>query len=339
MDKIAAQPIDSQGWIINPDGTKSPPFAAYGKELVNSALLGAGVTGGATALYHLINGFNSAQLPTLVRNEVPQAAKVPAKRKPRKSVKVAADGPPATDRIFDAIGRLIPSGYVPGSLPAGSSGPASMSAPHIGWRYTANMAATGAGALGGLTLAQNLAAKKKKKDLAAEVDAARQQYFDALHGKKAAALDMAYETTSKCGGDFSAAYNGQLGSPDSRDTLDSAMRWTQPLRNLMSNAVSGSDAQKGTPGTDLYHTLTGTRASGDAHPATNWWEQGLGSLWGATTAAALGTGTLGAMYMYNQTKARSKAENLRRAQASRARLQALHQTPWVDPDELAALAK
>jgi hypothetical protein len=41
--------------------------------------------------------------------------------------------------------------------------------------------------------------------------------------------------------------------------------------------------------------------------------------------------------MYNQTKSRSRAENLRRAAAARARLRGLQQTPWVDPEQLAAL--
>lgn len=320
MEKTAAQLTDPQtGWIVDPTtGQQTPPYAAYGKELANSAMLGAGVTGGATALYHLINGFNSAQLPELVRNEAPAAAKAVAKKKPRKSVKRAADeqSQSLTDRIMTPLGKLIPSGYVPGALPAGSAGPASLSAPHMGWRWTANAAATGAGALGGLALVQNLATKKKKKDLEAEVDLARQQYFDALHGKKAEALDAAYEKHS--------------------DWLDDHAHTTgNALSALWRGAKNFADATAKDP----VNTLAGTRAPGEERPATGVYEQGLGTLWGGMTGAALGTGTLGAMYMYNQTKARSKAENLQRAQAARARLQSLQQTPWVDPDELAALAK
>ena len=55
--------------------------------------------------------------------------------------------------------------------------------------------------------------------------------------------------------------------------------------------------------------------------------------------AALGSGAVGATYMYNQTKARSKAENVQRAAAARARLRGLQQTPWVDPEQLATLAQ
>jgi hypothetical protein len=335
MEKTAAQLTDPQtGWIVDPTtGQQTPPYAAYGKELANSAMLGAGVTGGATALYHLINGFNSAQLPELVRNEAPAAAKAVAKKKPRKSVKRAADeqSQSLTDRIMTPLGKLIPSGYVPGALPAGSAGPASLSAPHMGWRWTANAAATGAGALGGLALVQNLATKKKKKDLEAEVDLARQQYFDALHGKRAAALDAVYE---KQASDFDAAYRGELAQNGKQDDwLNTAMRVSQPIRDIMAGTNTAGAVS------DIGNTLAGTRAPGENRPATGAYEQGLGTLWGGMTGAALGTGTLGAIYMYNQTKARSKAENLQRAQAARARLQSLQQTPWVDPDELAALAK
>lgn len=61
----------------------------------------------------------------------------------------------------------------------------------------------------------------------------------------------------------------------------------------------------------------------------------------ATPAAltALGTGLVGGTYMYNQVKDRTRAENLRRAAAARARLAGLQKTPYVDPVELAALTK
>lgn len=61
----------------------------------------------------------------------------------------------------------------------------------------------------------------------------------------------------------------------------------------------------------------------------------------ATPAAltALSTGLVGGTYMYNQTKKRTRAENLQRAAAARARLAGLQKTPYVDPVELAALTK
>lgn len=54
---------------------------------------------------------------------------------------------------------------------------------------------------------------------------------------------------------------------------------------------------------------------------------------------ALATSLIGGTYMYDQVKSRTKAENLRRAAAARARLAGLQKTPYVDPVELAALTK
>jgi len=56
-------------------------------------------------------------------------------------------------------------------------------------------------------------------------------------------------------------------------------------------------------------------------------------------ATMLGTGLMGGSYMYNQVKDRTRAENLRRAAAARARLTGLQKTPYIDPVELAALTK
>lgn len=51
---------------------------------------------------------------------------------------------------------------------------------------------------------------------------------------------------------------------------------------------------------------------------------------------ALGGGLYGGKKMYDWTKARSEGENLRKAQASKARMKGLP-TTWVDPDELARI--
>jgi len=49
--------------------------------------------------------------------------------------------------------------------------------------------------------------------------------------------------------------------------------------------------------------------------------------------AGLGAGGIGAKYMYDQTAAKTRGENLAKAQASRARMKGLP-TMWVDPEEL-----
>lgn len=68
--------------------------------------------------------------------------------------------------------------------------------------------------------------------------------------------------------------------------------------------------------------------------------QGFGKFVALPAAAAmLGGGLMGGTYMYKQVKDRTRAENLRRAAAARARLAGLQETPYVDPVELAALTK
>lgn len=74
-------------------------------------------------------------------------------------------------------------------------------------------------------------------------------------------------------------------------------------------------------------------------PASDFTKNYVGiPLWRALLMTGLGTGALGAHYMYNRTKDTSQARNLQRAQKARARLKALQETPWVDPAELEALS-
>ena len=253
------------------------PPSVYGKELLQSALLGAGVTAGGASLYHLLNGLQSARVPELLRNESPVALKpkMPAVRKKKKpALKVAGElaaslnhsAAQLVDKVLTGAGNLLPK-----NLPAfnfsASQPPASPTIWHEGYRNTANVLAAGLGGYGGLKLVSGFADQKKKEDLEQEVDNARKEYFAALTGKQAEMLDAAYDELEKT----SSTMGGQAFS--------------------------------------------------------------------AALLAALGSGAVGATYMYNQTKARSKAENVQRAAAARGRLRGLQQTPWVDPEQLAALAQ
>jgi|694.fasta_scaffold68088_7 hypothetical protein len=74
-------------------------------------------------------------------------------------------------------------------------------------------------------------------------------------------------------------------------------------------------------------------------PASDFTKNYVGiPLWRALLMTGLGTGALGAHYMYNRTKDTSQSRNLQRAQKARARLKSLQETPWVDPAELEALS-
>ena len=258
------------------------PPSVYGKELVQHALLGAGVTASGATLYHLLTGLQSAQVPELLRNDAPVALKPKTLRAKKKKLapKMASDltdivrggfnnlstsASQLTDKILSGLGNY-PTGMPWPDFSTTTTSPKSPTAWHEGYRTTANVLASGLGGYGGLKLVSGLAEQKKKEDLEHEVDAARKEYFSALTGKQAEMLDAAYVKLEK----------------------------------------------------------TSTTA---------------GQLWSTALLAALGSGAVGATYMYNQTKARSKAENVQRAGAARARLRGLQQTPWVDPEQLAALAQ
>lgn len=262
MDKQAENPV---------------PTSTYGKELLQSALFGAGVTASGASLYHLLNGLQAARVPELLRNEAPAALKPkpPAGKKKKPALKMAGElaeslnrsATQLADKVFSGVGNLLPTSMpiLNFSAPQ-SSAPPSPTVWHEGYRNTANLLAAAAGGYGGLKLVSGLADQKKKDDLKHEVDNARKEYFAALTGKQAAILDAAYDELEK-----TSTVGGQV----------------------------------------------------------------------LTTAllAALGSGSIGATYMYNQTKARSKAENVQRAAAAKARLRGLQQTPWVDPEQLATLAQ
>lgn len=306
MDKQAEPTVlpNNPGWVQNSDGSFAPNHAAFNKELLGSALWGAGLTAGGTALYHMLNGLQSAKVPELLRDVAPAPVLAKPKSKKRKPVtKLAEQAKSATsmmDRVLGSI-QVIPTEYLPGfgDLPSRSS-TTSVNTAHAGWRNALNIAAAMGGGYGGMKLVNSLADKKKKEDLGGEVDSARKEYFNALQGKSAAVLDAAFDEFKKAGWGFDTeAFTGQQASPAA-----------PPL-------------QKNTYAAP-HETGTVNNAKAD--------------LWTTALLTALGTGSIGATYMYNQTKARSKAENLQRAQAARARLRGLQQTSWVDPEQLATLA-
>lgn len=299
----------------------NPPYADYGKELVNSALYGTLLAGGGAALYHLINGARNAELPSaqLLANNVPNFVKTPSaegwfnfgagEEKPKRLAKKKQRALPAPEanaeksasglltNIYDAIGRVIPSQFIPDIPTPGDPGLESPTIAHRGWRTAANYAAAIGGGMGGLALVKHVAEKKRKEDLDEEVNAARQEYFDALTGKTAAEIDVAYE---------------KYAAPEPTDP--------PPVWSITSPSTWWAGAQ---------HT---------ANTARDGLERGGEMLWTAALLSALGTGAIGAKYMYDQTKARTSAENLRRAAASKARLQSINQTPWVDPEALVAVS-
>lgn len=169
--------------------------APFGKELVNSALTGAGVGTSAMALYYLLNGLHTAKVPaTLLREPAPTntPTAVPEKKKKRVLAEKKSD---VLQDLYTAAGKIIPTTFLPGTDDAGPASPAASDSPtiaHAGWRTAANVAALLGGMYGGRKLVNTVSRHKKKRDLSEEVDDARKQYFAALTGKEAAVLDEAY---------------------------------------------------------------------------------------------------------------------------------------------------
>ena len=368
MDKQAEPPVPvpvpgNPAFLNNGNDTVSYNHAAFNKELLNSALWGAGLTAGGSILYQMLNGMRSARVPELLRNSTPEPVldELPSKKK--KSVTKFAEQCKSATNLYDSFmsaantastavqgaantagtavqgaantastavqnaansamrTQLIPTQFFPGL--DGSSrqnGLSSLNTAHAGWRQAFNIAAALAGGYGGIKAIDVLADKKKKEDRGDEVDSARKEYFDALQGKSAAVLDAAFDEFKKVGGMF-----------------DNPSAWTGPSEPVA--------PRPSLPPGKFYATVVpptsgGTTAGGNVPfvpPTTA--NPYLSPLWTTALLAALGSGAVGATYMYNQTKSRSKAVNLQRAAAARARLQGLQQTAWVDPEQLAALSQ
>lgn len=261
-------------------------YQAYGKELLNSALWGAGVTGTGAALYHLVNGLRSGRPAT--------KQKKPATAAPPETNDATPDETKTAGILEDAheaIGKLIPKQLLPSGL-LGRDDPnyvPSLGARHDAWRHAMNYGAIGLGGYGAYKLINSMANKKKKEEREDSVDQARQDYFNALTGKEAQVLDDAYDCMKKTAEDHAP--------------------------NISTRA---------------WDAITGGAQAAFRKPldwAANW-----------TLLTALGAGGLGAKYMYDRTKAMTQAEALRKAQESKTRLQSIQQTPWIDPEELAAVA-
>ena len=171
-------------------------YAAHGRALFNTLLAGGALGGGAAALYQLVNGVRKADPLSLVRSSVPSAEK-----KEKEEEKIAT-GP--LDSLFANLGRAVSNfpynviGTMPGSSASGTStGHPAGSAWQAGALDAGMLGAGALGAFGGTSLVNSLTAGNKKKDLAAKVEDARKEYFEALTGKTAATLDRIYDKLEK----------------------------------------------------------------------------------------------------------------------------------------------
>lgn len=99
--------------------------------------------------------------------------------------------------VSQSIGGALPKTMIPFGAPSVGGGAAPSADPHPwrkSWSTAANIGGAAAGAYAGSKLINAIMQMKKKRDSARALEAARAEYYDALRGKTAAELDVAYES-------------------------------------------------------------------------------------------------------------------------------------------------
>lgn len=156
----------------------------YGDRLLSSVGAGAGLGLGAAALYHLL------------RNAKPSGKKEKKYTNYGTGTPMIAKAAVDTGSIGQTLGGMLPKTMVPFGAPSVGGGPAPSADPHLwrkSWSTAANIGGAALGTAAGAHLINSIMKAKKKKDQAAALEAARAEYYAALTGKQASALDAAFE--------------------------------------------------------------------------------------------------------------------------------------------------
>jgi hypothetical protein len=181
-----------------------------GKELLGSAFTGLAGGAGAAGLYHLLSGLRNADPASLLPDTnvvgLTGSSRLPAKK--RKTPPSRAKNSPINmyksansflEQLQQRFGAALPTDYLPGlgRLLSGQPRPESASGAQEMWRNLANLGLAGAGGYVGLKAVNNVADTQRHDDSKADVETARKEYFDALTGKSAKHLDVAFEQLQK----------------------------------------------------------------------------------------------------------------------------------------------
>lgn len=112
------------------------------------------------------------------------------------SMKLAFD----LNSLSESVGKMLPTTMVPFSAPSVGGGPAPSADPHPwrkSWSTAANVGGAALGTYAGAKLINSLVKAKKKREHESALEAARAEYYNALGGKSASALDAAFETVKQ----------------------------------------------------------------------------------------------------------------------------------------------
>lgn len=166
-------------------------YEDVGKRLLNKTLIGVGTGAGATGLYYFMQHLRRQQKR---RAEEQEAQK-------ELGLSKFADLADIQRNIYRAAGKAI---NVPGQMLSSLAGNAEGLLPHApghkdmsymqgGTDRALGVLGPAVGALAGNAMMRHFVESRKRKQRAADVMAAKQEYLDALTGTKSASLDAAYE--------------------------------------------------------------------------------------------------------------------------------------------------
>jgi len=102
--------------------------------------------------------------------------------------------------LSKAVGGALPKTMLPFSPGVPGQGPAPSADPYPwrkSWSTAANIGGAALGTYAGAKLIDSIVKAKKKRDNAATLEKARAEYYAALSGKQASALDAAFEVVKK----------------------------------------------------------------------------------------------------------------------------------------------
>jgi len=262
--------------------------AVLGPDLLKYTLAGAGLGLGGAKLYHLLSGINKPKQKYTKFG--------PGSKSIDEDEKIAEAG--ILETISSAPGNLLNKVL---------SNPADRGAA----RAAALVATTGLGIYGGSSLMNAIIAQKKKDELNDQVDAAKKEYQRALIGRKAAALDAAFnkfaEVTKQADNPLLTAIGSTFSGP--LTAVSGAAKAVMPA------AAAGGTALAKLP-FDIMRQ----------YPA----------VWNAYVMSTLGLGALSGKMTYDWTRERSRDKAVSRAQKARARIAGAAPI-YVDPEQIAAI--
>lgn len=166
-------------------------YEDVGKRLLNKTLIGVGTGAGATGLYYFMQHLRRQQKRRAAEQEAQKDL----------GLSKFADLADIQRNIYRVAGKAI---NVPGQMLSSLAGNAEGLLPHApghkdmsymqgGTDRALGVLGPAVGALAGNAMMRHFVESRKRKQRAADVMAAKQEYLDALTGTKSAALDAAYE--------------------------------------------------------------------------------------------------------------------------------------------------